>query len=235
MPKFNPDVEVGASLATRWQKWLMDFDMFLAASGITSNARKRALLLYQAGSRVRDIFAQLPDTNEANDFETAKAKLTQHFQPQKNVRYDVYVFRKAFQQKDETLDQYHTRLRTLAEPCEFTNLDFELEEQIIIGGTSTRIRKQALRDPSYDLKAMLLDGRRDEISKFQSAEIEGKEQMSKLSAKPKNCLNCGGPTPHLNTCPAKGKECHNCGKMNHFAKYCRGKPTKGHKSGQSRS
>ena len=235
MPEFNPDVEVGASLATRWRKWLMDFDMFLAASGITSNARKRALLLYQAGSRVRDIFAQLPDTGEANDFETAKEKLTQHFQPQKNVRYDVYVFRKAFQQKDETLDQYHTCLRTLAEPCEFTNLDFELEEQIIIGGTSTRIRKQALRDPSYDLKAMLLDGRRDEISKFQSAEIEGKEQMSKLSAKPKNCLNCGGPSPHLNTCPAKGKECHNCGKMNHFAKYCRGKPKKGHKSGQSRS
>jgi len=137
--------------------------------------------------------------------------------------YDVYVFRKAFQQKNETLDQYHTRLRALAEPCEFKNLDFELKEQIIIEGTSTRIRKQALRDPSYDLKAMLLDGRRDEISKFQSAEIEGKEQMSKLSTKPKSCQNCGGPTPRLNACPAKGKECHNCGKMNHFAKFCRGK------------
>ena len=124
-------------------------------------------------------------------------------------------------------------MRTLAEPCEFTNLDFELEEQVIIGGTSTRIRKQALRDPSYDLKAMLLNGRRDEISKFQSAEIEGKEQMSKLSTKPKNYQNCGGPTPHLNTCPAKGKECHNCGKMNHFTKYCRGKPTKGRISEQS--
>ena len=149
MPEFNPDVEVGASLANRWRKWLMDFDMFLAASGITSNARKRALLLYQAGSWVRDIFAQLLDTGEANDFETAKETLTQHFQPQKNVRYDVYVFLRAFQQKNQTLDQYHTRLRTLAEPCEFTNLDFELEEQIIIGGTSTRIRKQALRDPSH--------------------------------------------------------------------------------------
>ena len=137
--------------------------------------------------------------------------------------YDVYVFRKAFQQKNETLDQYHTRLTALAEPCEFKNLDFELKEQIIIEGTSTRIRKQALRDPSYDLKAMLLDGRRDEISKFQSAEIEGKEHMSKLSTKPKSCQNCGGPNPHLNACPAKGKECHNCGKMNHFAKFCRGK------------
>jgi len=56
-------------------KWLMDFEMFIAASGITNNARKRALLLYQAGSRIRDIFAQLPDTGEANDFDTAKDKL----------------------------------------------------------------------------------------------------------------------------------------------------------------
>ena len=57
-------------------------------------------------------------------------------------------------------------LRALAKPCEFNNLDFELEEQIIIGGTLNRNCKQALSDPSNDLKAMLLDGRRGEISKF---------------------------------------------------------------------
>ena len=76
----------------------------------------------------------------------------------------------------------------------------------MIGNTSTRIRKQALLDPSNDLTAMLLDDRRDEISRFQSAEIESKERMSKLSTKPKGCQNCCGPTPHLNACPAKGKE-----------------------------
>ena len=105
VPEFNPDIEVGVSLANRWQNWLIDFKMFIAASGITNNARKCALLLHQAGSRIRDIFAQLSDTGKANDFDTAKDKLTQHFQPQKNVRYDVYVFHKAFQQKEEPLDQ----------------------------------------------------------------------------------------------------------------------------------
>ena len=64
-----------------------------------NNTRKRALLLYQAGSRVRDIFAQLYDTGEANDFEAAKEKLAQHFKPQTNVRNDLYVFRKAFSKK----------------------------------------------------------------------------------------------------------------------------------------
>jgi hypothetical protein len=54
-PEFNPDSEVGASLATRWITWMEDFEMFLTASGIKDETQKRALLLYQAGSRVREI------------------------------------------------------------------------------------------------------------------------------------------------------------------------------------
>ncbi len=56
MPEFKPEAHVGASLATRWDKWLSDFEMYILASGITDPKRKRALLLYQAGSRVREIF-----------------------------------------------------------------------------------------------------------------------------------------------------------------------------------
>jgi hypothetical protein len=47
--EFNPDSEVGASLGTRWNLWLEDFEMFLLASGITDTTRQHALLLYQAG------------------------------------------------------------------------------------------------------------------------------------------------------------------------------------------
>ena len=95
-PKFNLDVKVGASRASRWGKWLKDFEILIAASGITRNACKCALLLYQAGSIVCDIFARLSDTGEATDYDTAKAKLTQHFQQQKNVRYDFMLFVKLF-------------------------------------------------------------------------------------------------------------------------------------------
>ena len=231
MPAFNPDAEVGVSLAACWKTWLTDFDMFLAASSITDNTRKCALLLYQAGARVREIFAQLHDTGNADAFDTAKQKLTAYFEPQKNRRYDVYIFRKAFQGPNETLDQYHTRLKTLADPCEFADLDFELEERIIIGGSSSCLRKQALRDPKYDLKAMLLDGRRDEMSKFQSKEIEGKpgsrEETNQVTVAPRKCRNCGGSHSHNSPCPAQGLECHYCGKSNHFAKVYRGKSKAG--------
>ena len=229
MPVFHPEAEVGASLATRWKNWNADFDMFIIASGIIDPKRKRALLLYQAGPRIREIFKQIPDTGNDDDYEKAKDKLREHFEPQKNRRYEVYRFRKATQESQETLDQFHTRLRSLAETCEFADVEFEIEQQIIIGGTSSKIRKNALRDPNYDLKAMLLEGRRDEQSTFQAKEIEGKEEhfaeanKLKSTSKQKKCHQCGGPFPHDKVCPAKGKDCLKCGKKNHFANKCRSK------------
>jgi hypothetical protein len=79
LPDFNLDSEVGASLATRWTNWLDGFEMFILASGITDKKRKRALLLYQAGQRVREMFRQLPNTGTAADYKTATDKLTEYF------------------------------------------------------------------------------------------------------------------------------------------------------------
>ena len=56
MPPFDPDVDVGASVGPRWRIWLEDFETFVVANAITDDTRKRALLLYQAGPRVREIF-----------------------------------------------------------------------------------------------------------------------------------------------------------------------------------
>ena len=232
MPEFRPDAKVGASLATRWINWQSDFEMFLTASGITDAKRKRALLLYQAGPRVREIFKQLTDTGNDDDYEVAKAKLKEYFDPQKNRRYEVYRFRQAMQNPDETLDEYHTRLRTMSATCEFNDVEFEIEQQIIIGGTSSKIRKRALRDPKFDLKSMLLEGRRDEQSSYQIKEIESKEpteaNTNKLDGKStkteaKTCHYCGREYPHVGQCPAKGQTCRTCGKTNHFARVCQSK------------
>ena len=240
MPEFNPDAEIGAILATRWRTWITDFEMYLLASGITDVTRKRAHLLYQSGSLVREICNQLPplvtEENEepGNEYETTKAQLIAYFEPPKNRRYEVYRFRQTTQAASETLDQYRTRLRAMAQTCEFQDVDFEIEEQVIIGGTSSRIRKRALRDPTYSLAAMWLDGRRDESSTYQARKIEEKEPLSaetnqfqqKKGNPGKSCRNCGGNYPHKGVCPAKGKQCRKCLKNNHFTAVCRGRPAK---------
>ena len=87
-----------------------------------------------------------------------------------------------------------------------------------------------MRDPTYDLKAILFDGRRDEQSTFQARDIESKDkgngEVNKVNNTAKTCRNCGGMYPHVENCPAKNKQCKSCGKYNHFAKVCRGKPMK---------
>ena len=94
----------------------------------------------------------------------------------------MYKFREANQGASETIDQFHTRLHSLAKNCEFSDVNFEIMTQIVIGGKSSRVRKQALRDPTYSLKDLLLDVRREETSKVQAAEIEGNLKDQVLNA-----------------------------------------------------
>lgn len=235
MPPFDPDLEAGGNQAARWRTWLADFKTFLTASNITNKTRQRALLLYQAGPRIREIFRQFPDPGEDDDVAKAEQLLTDYFEPQKNRLYEVYKFRQATQGESETIDQYHTRLRSLSKNCEFSDVDFEIMVQIVTGGKSSRVRKQALRDPKYSLKDLLLDGRREEMSKAQAADIEGNlhaealhtftkpvGKYTKTEKRDKKCYNCGGDYPHVDKpCPARNKTCAKCGKYNHFASQCR--------------
>ena len=233
LPPFDPGLGIGASVGPRWRTWLADFETFVIANDITNDKRKRALLLYQAGSRVREIFHQLPDTGEDTDYQRAVGKLNGYFEPQKNRLYEVYQFRQTKQRPEEALDQFHTRLRILSQTCEFAadSLDFELMIQIVVGGRSNRLRKQALRDPKVTLQDLLLEGRRAEISDFQAADIQkgstgqqGETLQAVKSMKPAaqwhrkpgstmKCRGCRGIFPHKDRpCPAKSKFCHKCWK-----------------------
>ena len=174
-------------------------ERFVYASGITDDKRKRALLLYMTGSRGREIFSTLTDSGV--DFARAEAKLEEYFAPQKNKRYEIFKFRQMKQQPDESLDSFHTRLRTAANSCEFHETELEIEQQIIVGGISSTIRKKALPKPDYSLKDMLVDGRGKEVSLFQAKDIEGnfkEETMEKVSSPElKKCFNGGIPIPVL--------------------------------------
>ena len=252
MPPFDPDSDIGASVAPRWKTWVADFQTYLVANAITDNKRKKALLLYVAGPRVREIFRQIPETGEEDAFDTALTKLNEYFEPQKNTLYEVYKFRQAAQGPQETLDQYHMRLRTLGATCYFHDLDFEILVQIVTHGKSTHLRKYALKDPKIKLKDVLLAGRQEEVSKFQAATIEGRDSSApretevsfvKNTRNPRNksrkngktCKKCGREWPHKNgECPAQGQTCRKCNKQNHFAAQCRSKSTITGKSTQVR-
>ncbi len=197
----------------------------------------------------------MPDRGEDNDYDTAVEKLNEYFEPQKHRLYEVYRFREARQGSTETLDQYYTRLRSLSARCEFADAEFEILLQIVLCGSSTRLRKQALRDPKLTLKDILVIGRQFERSEQQTTEIEDslkqennqsdgsalyavrdtRNPAEKTYGK-STCRNCGGEWPHKNgQCPAKGKECRKCLKLNHFARVCRSaRQSQGRREAQGR-
>ena len=137
MPPFDPDSHIGGNIGPKWKIWLKNFEMYIIANGITAKAKKRALLLYQAGARVREIFRQIPDDKDDKDYNKAVERLNEYFKPQKHRLYEAYKFREARQDVSETLDQYYTRLRSLATGCEFADPDFEIMVQIVLCGRSS--------------------------------------------------------------------------------------------------
>ena len=124
MPQFQSQTDP-TNAGARWTAWIERFETYLIAADIKEGERKRALLLYQAGPEVYKIFRTLPDTGDTKDYAKAKDALTKHFESAKNPIYEIYSFRPARQSVDETIDQFHTRLCTLAKHCEFHDTDFE--------------------------------------------------------------------------------------------------------------
>ena len=164
-------VHLDGNVGPRWKKWLARFENLIVGMGIKDETRKRALLLHFSGPDVDEIFDTLEYTGEDKDYKTAVEKLTAHFNPQVNATYEVYNFRKAQQNEAESLDSYHTRLRTLAKTCEFTNADKEIKEQIILSCKSNALRRKALRE-DLDSSALLKAGRALELSETQAKELD---------------------------------------------------------------
>ena len=97
-----------------------------------------------------EIFETLVDTGD--DFATAKEKLTEYFDPKKNVEYEIYTFRQARQNPGESMNAFHSRLRQLSATCEFGDVDKEIKSQIILSCSSQRLRRKALRDTTMHLR-----------------------------------------------------------------------------------
>ena len=107
-----------------------------------------------------------------DDFATAKEKLTEYFDPKKNVEYEIYTFRQARQNTGESINAFRSRLCRLSATFEFGDVDKEIKSQIILSCSSKRLRRKALRDTNMTLETLLNEARALEISETQAKDIE---------------------------------------------------------------
>ena len=220
-PSFNVNDDP-TTTGQRWKKWKKRFENFLLAMDIDDPTRKRALLLHYIGPSAFDVFETLSDTGDEKDYKTAMERLTEHFTPQRNVEYEIYLFCQARQQPQETLDQFATRLRQLASSCEFASVDKEIKSQIILSCSSSRLRRRALREPTITLKALLDLGTQasgiesqsstpfDEVNYTRASQRSPAREPISLSS---TCGHCGNAYPYPQgqlSCPARGADRMSC-------------------------
>ena len=228
--EYVPGVE---NLGPRWRAWVDRLEQYFTAAGITDDAKKKATLLFLAGESVSNLHLTLKDEaipqnaniQDTDTYGQAKYRLNQFFQPKRNKIIERFNFRQAKQEPTETIYQFVSRLRVLAEHCEFGNTkDDWIISQVVQACNSEALRREYLKKADISYADLLSMGRSHDNVEDQARQIEGKidikqepvfnirsqknnsskNTMTNTKSSPNGanrvrsstCFKCGGQYPH---------------------------------------
>ena len=151
------------------------------------------------------------------------------------------MFNRRNQEENESIEQYVTVIRKLAQTCNFCNClsDSLIRDRLVLGIRDETIRKKLLQEKKLTLSRALDIGRSGETTNLRLKELKkpvgteeevnalkqnkmmGNERRRKFrdTRRGGNCKYCGS-NHQRGACPAFGQRCNNCGRQNHFAKVC---------------
>ena len=171
----------------------------------------------------------------------------------RNITFDRFVFFSRKQKKGETVEQFYSILKELAENCDFENREDAIIRDIFITNMlDDDIQRELLRDTVEPERALSIAVNMEmgnqnkqrissnngatgstvntvpQFNRFRGAGVRGPQSSRTVTNRASigQCRGCGQvwtPT-HRQVCPAMGKKCNHCGLQNHFAKVCRRRP-----------
>ena len=238
-----PAMEMKGDLASNWALIIECWQDYVVGNELTelSENTLAARLCSAMGVECRKILKHLPiPETDKNKPPKIIEGLKKHFEPQKNVIYERYLFNSSVQEQGEGIDSYVTKLRRLASTCEYEALEDQLiRDRIVIGIRSKEVRGRLLRDTNLTLKKAVDVCHSDEATTQQLQSIAGSTPNTeevhynmKKKKKPwlknptqqrqnKLCRYCGNERHNqIEKCPARGTTCTKCGKANHWSKVC---------------
>ena len=248
LPLFDPRGDV-TSIGPRWKKWRKAFGYLIVGKGIVNDAQKKALLLHCAGMDVQEVFDTLPeppaenvdgdDEDTPTEYKVAMQKLDCYFLPKINEPFERHMFQGLFQEEEETVDHFLTRLRRQSDNCGWDNPDEAIRDQVIDKCRSVLLRRKLL-ERGTDLT---LSRVQDIVRTLEAVEIQvkkiggeqhgssginrigGKNQASSktMPQKKGRCYRCDREVHYSSdeNCPARDQTFNECQRVGHFAVVCK--------------
>ena len=127
------------------------------------------MFLTYVGDEVYDVYENVV-TEEETAYDQVMRKLDEYFKPKINISYETYLFRLLKQNEEESLQQFHVRLKEQATKCNFFDSESEIKQQIELFTKEPKLRLYAFRNPENNLQDLLMV----------RADIEGSRICSKV-------------------------------------------------------
>ena len=145
-----------STLGSRWEAWLDEFKLFIAAANMTDQARNKAAFQLLMRREAREICRTLKKADDSEDLDALYKLMSTHFVGKRSEFTEQHRFHETRKIPDEPIDEYHMRLRRLAQHCNFgNNLETEILRQLVPGSDMPEFQRKCCREDNLDLKKAL--------------------------------------------------------------------------------
>ncbi|CAI9741978.1 Hypothetical predicted protein [Octopus vulgaris] len=170
--------------------------------------------------------------SDCNNPDTLLEKFERHIEPKSNHRIHRYEFQGLKQDPQETIDNFLSRLKNVAEKCKFKDKNERIVDQLLWGCAHKEVQKSLIGKYALQLIEAVDTARAFEATTKQMASLTLKtsslgssidiasRHKTKRTRKQRTCQYCGTEHEFDNRkkCPAFGTHCKAYGKPNHWEK-----------------
>lgn len=235
-----------------WASYVERLQHYFTAQGLESEEKRCATLLAACGpatySRLRSLAAPRK-LSEFNYIQLTELAAT-YFHPTQTVAIVRYKFNSRNRQPNESVADYVTELRRLAESCKYNDvLDEMLRDRLVCGINDQRIQRRLLAEGNLSFQkafelAQAFEAAEQDVQKLhegsqrQVHSVRPEQRRQDQYRKPRSSQPSSSVTQPSTPCPRCGGQhwsrlcrfqtavCHSCGKRGHLRRVCRSQPTK---------